>query len=69
MLKLENVFHLWFLKEFDEIDKGEVKLTESEIKKRNIVINEKNLRKKLILVFWILMLLFTFIMTKKIENI
>ena len=31
----------------DEFDKGEVKLTESEIKKRNIVINLKNVRKML----------------------
>ena len=62
----EENFKVIFL---DEIDKGEVKLTESEIKKRNIVINEKNVRKKLILVFLILMLLFTFIITKKIENI
>ena len=62
----EENFKVIFL---DEIDKGEIKLTESQIKKRHIVINEKNVRKKLILVFLILMLLFTFIITKKIENI
>lgn len=62
----EENFKVIFL---DEIDKREVKLTESEIKKRNIVINEKNVRKKLRLVFLILMLLFTLIITKKIENI
>ena len=53
----------------DEIDKGEVKLTESKIKKRNIVINLKKCEDKVKTYIFDSDVTFTLIITKKIENI